>query len=331
MHTTSNFERMDGRASSTPASHAPGRDPAGRTGSASEALVAASHVPLLVHVAAAESTNELARDLHRDARIDTPHQTLVVADHQTAGRGRLGRHWESPAGRSLTASVLLRVPATPGLRSALPWFALAAALAARDAVARRLTPLGRAVGVKWPNDVVVDGTRKVAGLLAELLEPTGTDLWMVIGLGVNVAMTSAERPTPVATSLSLEGDEDAGNDPARVVDSLLCDWVDALAVRAEALVDHDGDAVAAGVHAEISESCVTVGRQVSVRRPDDAGRSTPRSAGVGRATPGSPPTSPSLLTGTATAIGPDGALLVRPPGGATVAVTTGDVEMVAPT
>jgi len=331
MHTTSNFESHGGPNSPAPTTPAPAGESAEGTGSAFEPLTAASHVPLLVHVASAESTNDLARDLHRDARIDTPHLTLVVADHQTAGRGRLGRHWESPAGRSLTASVLLGVPATDGLRSALPWFALAASLAARDAVARRLTPLGHTVGVKWPNDVVIDGTRKVAGLLAELLDPTGTELWLVIGLGANVAMTGVECPTPVATSLSLEGDGGAATDPARAVDSLLCDWVDGLAARVEALVAHDGNALAAGVRGEISECCVTLGRQVSVRRPDDAGRAT---AGSGRVTPtasGSPPTTPSLLTGTATAIGADGSLLVRTPGGAAFTVTTGDVEMVAPT
>ncbi|MGO3795557.1 MAG: biotin--[acetyl-CoA-carboxylase] ligase, partial [Pauljensenia sp.] len=252
---------------------------------------------------------------------DTPHLTLVVADHQTAGRGRLGRDWESPAGRSLTASVLLGVSATDSLRSSLPWFALAAALAAREAVAHRLAPLGRTVGVKWPNDVVVDGSRKVAGLLAELLDPTATGLWLVIGLGANVDMTASERPTPVATSLSLEGDDDAAADPIRAIDSLLCEWVDGLATRVEALVAHDGDARAAGVHAELSDSCVTLGHQVSVRRPDDPGSTST----------GDPRTSHALVTGTATGIGPDGSLLVRPPGGAVLAVTAGDVEMVAPT
>lgn len=327
MQTISNFEPYDGAAFSTPMSPTPEGESVERSEPTPEPLSVASRVPLLVHVAAAESTNDLARDLHRDARIDTPHLTLVVADHQTAGRGRLGRDWESPAGRSLTASVLLGVPATEGLRTSLPWFALAAALAAREAVARRLTPLGHTVDVKWPNDVVVDGSRKVAGLLAELLEPTDTELWLVIGLGANVAMTTSERPTPIATSLSLEGDEGAAADPVRAVDSLLRAWVDGLATRVDTLVAHDGDALGAGIHGELSDRCVTLGHQVSVRRPDDPGIATAASADTDA---DDPRTTPAPVTGIATGICPDGSLVVRPPGGTTLVVTAGDVEMVAP-
>src|ERR1700731_1016213 len=103
------------------------------------------------------STNAVAMEM---ARAGAPEGLVVVADHQTAGRGRLGRSWESPPGASLLASILLR-PVLPPARLAL--CAGAVALAAADACAA-LT--GVEPRLKWPNDLVVGG-RKLAGILAE--------------------------------------------------------------------------------------------------------------------------------------------------------------------
>lgn len=299
---------------------------------------ASSRVPLLVHVATVSSTNDLLRDLVRDPRLETPHLTTVLADHQSAGRGRLGRTWESPAGRSLSASTLLDLPPTAAPADSLPWFALAAALAARDAIARRLEPPGHEVRVKWPNDVVVDGSRKIAGLLAELLDATTQDLRLAIGLGLNVALEAGELPTPVATSLSLEGDLDAGDDPAGVIDSVLTSWLEGLDARVRSLVEAGGNAVTAGLHAELTEHCVTLGRRVTIRRPDDPGSPTPR-PGPTSASPPSTATAAETDTATPTttataiaiAIATDGSLQVRTPDGATHSVTAGDVEIITPT
>lgn len=276
--------------------------------------------PLLVRVATTGSTNDLARHLQRDPRIDTPHLTTVVAERQSAGRGRLGRAWYAPEGRSLTASVLLEVPRTGGLQGALPWFALIGALAARETLLPHLSPLGRTVGVKWPNDVLVDGSRKIAGLLAEFLGVSDRALHVVVGLGVNVSMTAAERPTPTATSLSQEGDDAAGTEPGEVIESLLLDWLDAFAPRVAALVDHDGDAVAAGIHGALLACCTTLGHEVTVRRPDDPGQGPD-----GTPVPAPPP------VGTATGIGADGTLTVLTPDGTEISVSAGDVDPVAPT
>jgi BirA family biotin operon repressor/biotin-[acetyl-CoA-carboxylase] ligase len=125
----------------------------------------------------AESTPSTQRLL--DGR---PHGSVAVAEHQTEGRGRLGREWEDVPGRSLLVSVLL-VPRAESHR--LPELTPVAAEACAKAIAA-LT--GLATAVKFPNDVLV-GERKVAGILAEASEGT-----VVLGIGVNVNQTADELP-----------------------------------------------------------------------------------------------------------------------------------------
>lgn len=126
---------------------------------------------------------------------DEDEGTTVATDHQTHGRGRLGRGWEAPAGRALLFSVLLR-PSPP---MAL-WPELS--LVAGDAVATALrSETGVAAELSHPNDVLIDG-RKVAGIL-----PEASAGKVVLGIGVNVGQTAAELPadTPKpATSLRAE-------------------------------------------------------------------------------------------------------------------------------
>ncbi|MFN2609052.1 MAG: biotin--[acetyl-CoA-carboxylase] ligase, partial [Acidimicrobiales bacterium] len=110
------------------------------------------------HLAEVDSTNRLAADLARGGAAEG---VVVVADHQTAGRGRRGRSWEAAPGSSLLVSVVLRPPPGPAAGLAT----VAAALAAADACHR---VAGFAPGLKWPNDVLVGG-RKLAGILAELV------------------------------------------------------------------------------------------------------------------------------------------------------------------
>jgi len=125
-----------------------------------------------LHLRATDSTNRRAREL---AATEAPHGTLVTAWEQTAGRGRQGRHWVAPAGRALLMSLVLR-----------SWTRLLP-LAAGVAVAEEA---GSDALVKWPNDVLVDG-RKVAGILVEGQPASG---WMVLGIGVNVALTADDLP-----------------------------------------------------------------------------------------------------------------------------------------
>jgi BirA family transcriptional regulator, biotin operon repressor / biotin---[acetyl-CoA-carboxylase] ligase len=122
------------------------------------------------HVAETGSTNT---DLLARASTGAPDRTVLAADHQTAGRGRLDRRWDAPSGANLLVSILFRqVPVEPGELTRR--LGLAAAEAARELS-------GLDVGLKWPNDLVVDDA-KLAGILAQRA-PTGE---VVVGLGLNV-------------------------------------------------------------------------------------------------------------------------------------------------
>lgn len=128
-----------------------------------------------LHLRTVGSTSDRAREL---ALAGAPHGALVTAAEQTAGRGRQGRTWQTPAGAAVTMSMVLRHP--PEL---VP-------LMAAVAVAETCGPDAR---IKWPNDVLVDG-RKVAGILAEGRPHEG---WAVLGIGVNVAVDLASLPEEV--------------------------------------------------------------------------------------------------------------------------------------
>jgi BirA family biotin operon repressor/biotin-[acetyl-CoA-carboxylase] ligase len=125
-----------------------------------------------LHLRETSSTNDRARALAQDG---APHGTLVTAGEQRAGRGRQGRTWSAPPGQALLLSLVLRDP--PAL---LP---LAAALAVAEVA-------GPEALIKWPNDVLVGG-RKVAGILAEGRPHEG---WVVLGIGLNVALRVEELP-----------------------------------------------------------------------------------------------------------------------------------------
>lgn len=120
---------------------------------------------------------------------------VVIADEQTAGRGRMGREWIAPPGSSVLCSVLLRPDMTPDLLSTLP---LVVAVAVADAIE---SVTGVYCQVKWPNDLLVDGA-KVAGILIQTtLRPNGVD-YAIVGIGINVS-TPAESLVPGAISLEI--------------------------------------------------------------------------------------------------------------------------------
>lgn len=125
-----------------------------------------------LHARSVDSTNTRAREL---AAQGAGHGTLVTAAEQTAGRGRQGRTWVAPPGRALVLSLVLR-----------RWGRLLP-LAAGVAVAERAGPKAQ---VKWPNDVLLAG-RKIAGIL---VEGRPADGWMVLGVGVNVALSTEDLP-----------------------------------------------------------------------------------------------------------------------------------------
>jgi BirA family biotin operon repressor/biotin-[acetyl-CoA-carboxylase] ligase len=150
-----------------------------------------------VHYAAqVGSTNDIVRQL---AEEGAPEGTLVVADEQTAGRGRMGRRWLAPPNMALLMSLLFRPSLPPEEANRL---VMACGLAAAEAIEART---GLAVDVKWPNDLQIGGA-KVAGILAES-ELLGERLvYVVVGIGINVNMREdpAEKLLYPATSLLRE-------------------------------------------------------------------------------------------------------------------------------
>lgn len=143
--------------------------------------------------AATSSTNDRASD---GAAAGAAHGAVYVADAQSAGRGRMGRVWQSPAGAGLYCSVVLDVPAR-----AVPLVTLTAGVAAADGI-REST--GLTVQLKWPNDLWADG-RKLGGILAEVAQTGTAGSRIVVGVGINV--TAAALPPDVAgLATSLEGE-----------------------------------------------------------------------------------------------------------------------------
>ena len=198
--------------------------------------------PRIEVVERAESTNaELLRD------EAAPDRSVRVAEHQSAGRGRLDRSWISPPRAGLTFSVLVR-PDAP--IASWGWLPLLAGVALRDAVAART---GLAVALKWPNDLIhLPGEEKLAGILAQTSGPA-----VVIGIGLNVSTDRAELPVPAASSLALCGvTADRTELLAAILDELdrrLAHWSAA-----------HGDAAVAGLGADYRAACATLGRDVSV-------------------------------------------------------------------
>lgn len=266
----------------------------------------------LVRLPQADSTSTVLRTAVAAAPEEWPHLSAVVADHQTAGRGRTGRSWHTPAGAALTASVLLR-PQVPLER--LSWLTLLTGLAAVEAL-RGLGPQqADRIGLKWPNDVVVDGAttdidgwgrhRKLGGILAEVVPAPASGgrtgrtghAAVVVGIGINIRQQVTELPVRWATSLRAAGiapDTDALTLLTAVVghlDLLLTSWEDA-----------DGDARRSGLREAVAGACVTLGRPVRVTGPGG-----------------------SVIDGRAEDIDDAGRLLVRNEAGHRTAVVAGDI------
>ncbi len=247
-----------------------------------------------------DSTNRYLLD---EARTGAPAGIVATADHQTAGRGRLGRRWLAPPGANLLLSVLLRPPLDPGDRHLA---AAALALAALDAVGTLLpTPdHGRLVGIKWPNDLVAGDGRKVAGVLAEgdlSGAPPGLPAPVVVGIGINVNWPAGDDDGPPelegrAVSLARL----SGGPIDR--DALMATLLDALPARVDALTTAEGRA---GLAADLRGVCVTLWAPVRVELSGE------------------------VLEGTATGLTGSGHLVVRTPAGDRT-VVAGDVVHLRP-
>ena len=283
-----------------PAFHDPLRDPPEHGGTARPPITplalatirAAAIGGLWTSVDVVASTGSTNADLLARVGADrsAAEGCVLVAEEQTAGRGRLGRSWTSVPGASLTFSVLLRPYSVPAARRG--WLPLLTGVAVAGAVR---AAAGVDAVLKWPNDVLV-GDRKLAGILAEQ-SPEGSAV--VVGVGLNVATPEGALPvTPSglpATSLFAEGANVSRDTLLIEILHQLERWY--LAFRV------DPDPERAGLLASYRDVCGTLGRSVRVELPGDR-----------------------VLEGAAEDVDADGCLLVRLVGATSVTrVSAGDV------
>ena len=248
------------------------------------------------------STNHAAMALAMDG---APDGTVVVADTQTSGRGRLGRQWYSPPGRNLYCSIILRRPMSPDRVSQwLSWVPLLSAVAVARAI--QVTSALRP-SLKWPNDILLEHS-KVGGLLCESSGTGTANAVVIVGIGLNVNMwrdTFPEELRHLATSLAAE----AGRPFDRAV--LLATLLSELELRY--------DAFSSGAWVDIKREyelrCATIGQHVRVDMADG-----------------------ECIAGRAESIGDDGSLQItveHPSGeskrGTVVAIRAGDVVHVRKT
>jgi BirA family transcriptional regulator, biotin operon repressor / biotin---[acetyl-CoA-carboxylase] ligase len=223
-----------------------------------------------------DSTNVSAFDA---AAAGAPDGTVIVAEAQRAGRGRLGRRWHSPAGCNLYFSILLRGPFPPPVAAGFPFLA---AIAARDGVA---DVTGLASQIKWPNDLVIHD-RKAGGILVEARSANAETMLAVVGIGLNVNWPVSAMPDELrATATSLEIELGRPLDRPGLLAAVLNQFD-----RGYGRLCDEG---AGWLIDEWSRSCLTLGRTVAVE------------------------TASGPLTGLAEAIEPGGQLRLRHPDGST--------------
>lgn len=238
----------------------------------------------VVYHAETASTNDVARAL---AEAGHPHGVVVVADHQTAGRGRRGAEWFSPPRKNLLLSVILRPTAPAHEWPRLTHIAALAVCEGIEAVLPDLRPQ-----VKWPNDIFLSG-RKTAGLLLESAFPAQAPPFSVLGIGLNVNLAARDLPPELretTTSLAIEAAQPSVHrEPVaaailRALNRLLAKPSDAF----PALLD------------DLRRRSLLLGRPI---RAGVAGRE---------------------MTGTAHDLGPAGELILRQPDGAPATLTAVD-------
>lgn len=242
-----------------------------------------------------DSTGSTNADLAARAAQGVPEGAVLVAEEQSAGRGRLDRRWTAPARSGLFFSVLLDPAEVPLARWG--WLPLLTGVAVA-------TGLSRAAGVdtalKWPNDllVTVDGAeRKTGGILAERAGDRG----VVVGIGINVSLRAEELPVPTAGSLALAGAAGTDRDPLlRAVLRSLEQWYGRWR-------EAGGDAAASGLQETYAAGCATLGRTVRADLPGDRS-----------------------VTGEAVAVDGDGRLVIATEEGVQEPVGAGDVIHLRP-
>jgi BirA family biotin operon repressor/biotin-[acetyl-CoA-carboxylase] ligase len=241
------------------------------------------------------STNEVLKEL---AAQGAPEGTLVIADEQTAGKGRLGRKWLAPPGTSLLMSLLFR-PDPSGRASGrslapnqAPRLTMICSLAIADAI-EGLT--GLSVGLKWPNDIFIRG-KKAGGILTESGTTGGHLDYVIVGMGLNVNLAISALPElrGLATSLS----EELGREVSRL--ELLWRILEGIETRYVSLSRGESP------HEEWTARLINLGHQVQVT------------------------TSQGVLAGWAEGVDADGALILRTRNGQRKRILAGDVTLRSP-
>ncbi|MCX7444780.1 biotin--[acetyl-CoA-carboxylase] ligase [Corynebacterium sp. P7003] len=255
----------------------------------------------IVHTGSTGSTNA---DLVAASSRGAPEWTAVIAEHQSAGRGRHGRVWTAPEGSQVIVSVLIR-PSAPGLVR-LGTLPLAAGLAVIDAVTAAADRAAAETGspsplqpvLKWPNDVLLGG-RKLCGILAEAANLSDAPA-VVVGLGINVSLTEDELPVPHAVSLDLAA-------PGHTFDRTLLTGDVLLALHHRLTQWAAGDP---GLLADYRDVCSSIGARAKVLIPAAEGERT--------------------IYGTVTGVADDGRLLFRDEDGNDHELAAGDVTHLRP-
>ena len=222
------------------------------------------------------STNREAVQL---AQADVEHGTVVIAESQTAGRGRLSRTWFSPPGVNLYCSIILRTARPPErLTEWLSWLPLVSALAAAEAI-EQVSPIR--VTVKWPNDLLIS-ERKAGGILCESGTGTRSDPFQIIGIGINVNGDEEDWPIDLrGSATSIWQERKMVIDRNRLLAQLLLELEHCL----DELATHGTNRLALAYH----QRCSTIG--ITVRATLAGGE---------------------VIVGLAEGIGRDGSLRVRP-------------------
>ena len=233
-----------------------------------------------------DSTKTRAKEL---ARQGAPHGTVLLADTQTGGRGRMGRSFHSPAGTGIYMSVILRPDCHP---TDLMHLTCAVAVAMCDALEEAT---GLRPGIKWTNDLVT-GTKKLGGILTELgLNTDGTVDYAIVGIGLNCNQATEDFPPELREiALSLASATGRQQHRSRIIAAMLT-----------ALHRMDGQLLTekAEILAQYRHDCVTLGRDVSILRGD------------------------LVSHGRAVTVDDSGALVVAYPNGETEAVNSGEVSI----
>ena len=213
------------------------------------------------------------------AQAEVEHGTVVVADSQTAGRGRLSRSWFSPAGANLYCSVVLRTARPPErLTEWLSWLPLVSALAAAEAI-EQVSSIH--VSVKWPNDLLIS-ERKVGGILCESGTGTRSGPFQIIGIGVNVNIDRNDWPADLqASATSIWDERKIVVDRNRLLAQLLHELEQCL----DELAIHGTSRLALAYH----QRCTTIGHRVQATLANG-----------------------EVLVGLAEGVGQDGSLRVQP-------------------